>query len=1623
MPGQSIFDSIPGNTAAQQPQPLATPPSGGGSIFDAVPGSTPASAAQPFGQPTTGSVFDAIPGTNRGFIPSPAQASGFTQSPAPSDEEAQRMGEGEAWYNKPITTSVFGMGEYRQGAGPIERGLEKFGTGLLSPLNLGLMLVTGGVGGLAEAGAAETAEVGAEAVAPKALGLFGQAGKAALGQLAPATAAKVATAAGVVEKMANLGFTGMQIKSVMDAAPRIGDAIKAGDTDTALEMGTQAALGTLAAGLSTAYLVRGRSTTPEMGKIQKAIAAAQQPNLFWSTVANQIEREKGHLVADSLTDFAAKLYHEAGGDAALLKQQHDALLADKDVQPYVRERVGKALEIAQNLPDEYKAFSDMVRTDSGANPTKLVGYPDFWRKYQEMGIVNDAAKGVEHYAGPNEYVLDDEGASSLIYRGLVERKPKHLQSREHGPIMQAVHEGFEPTRGLVSSYVDYLKQFGRKMAHYEAEQELLKTYAEDGMPVAAYPARNVKGKDAIPLFFTPEEMAAPPTVEAARAAGGKIKLGADVGALGKILGSSLYQGQASGVITKELVQNAMDAVRTTPIKNVHVDLSYGDNAITVKDSGQGMTRGELETVFTDLGASGKRNQAEASGGFGLAKAAPLMMSKKLEVRTVVRENGKLMMHTFTSTPDSLIGDGVNVFTREVPPSTPTGTMVKAYLPDGAYLWRADDYLKGSQLSLNPPADLSYSHDGKLQVKDKPVMPSKEVIRGSIPGANIRLMQSPEVNPLDKAQGSLKVEVHNNGIYQFTDDIYAPQAMEFRGMPTRVAVDVRATVAEGDKDYPFTANREALRGVQKEAIQKLVKEKIIDPLMDKQRETISGIYHNLPRLTWTGTPFFDSGTRLTPEETSKILNDPHVNRISSAIQKAAYGAIKEIQRSERDLGGIKPADFAKSIQRVGLVFADEIHGVFIKDPVNTGHSTIFIDPFNRIPSSPDGAASLIWHTIKHEIVHDQIKGHNESFTSMEAAVSRAIGGKFERGILEDIEKAYADPNDPRTIHPGLSQALQIYGERLGRKQTTPDLFGGEASRAGGQPGPGLDLRASQGVRRGGAGTVRPKDSRLIFDDKGKPYLDISDYREGPDAFKRWRFRAVTADEKAIGDLKNIRVHPNYIKDVNKAFADTSWFRQNPIASALLKASAMGKKTLLSFSPFHRTTMYLRGIQMGLTPTEALHPPIVTPEHMAITAKYAPDFALSRTKAMADILEGQASNGPVRGIINKIPGLREVFGDVESKLFGANGYIDRLKAATFDKVTKQLEGRHKNWTPDQVRYQASQIVDASFGGLNYKMLGWSMSSMDALRMVMLAPDFSTSQMLYMKYGFGPGGSVIWQGMARIALYNFAVARALNMLVSGNPHMEHPFGVSSPDGKKVWTIRTMPQDMFHALTDPRGFGRNRMNPLLLRSAVEAIEGKNEQGRHVTAQQEVGDLIKNVTPIGLQGAIPAFRRQDESYYESGMRALGLSALPDRTSAQNLAGQFASYNSTNGPLEPGQIEQHRRVLDLEEKLRNHEVDAGVVSKAVAAGMISQEERKAIIKNSHETQGMSEQLADLYVKASHLPMKEFLQVYDVATPEERAALHRMLIEKKQRYMQTHVRSDETYQRLQQMFPQPLKQAG
>jgi len=268
---------------------------------------------------------------------------------------------------------------------------------------------------------------------------------------------------------------------------------------------------------------------------------------------------------------------------------------------------------------------------------------------------------------------------------------------------------------------------------------------------------------------------------------------------------------------------------------------------------------------------------------------------------------------------------------------------------------------------------------------------------------------------------------------------------------------------------------------------------------------------------------------------------------------------------------------------------------------------------------------------------------------------------------------------------------------------------------------------------------------------------------------------------------------------------------------------------------------------------------------------------------------------------------------------------------------------------------------------------------------------------------------QDVARMAALLFGASRVLNYVTSGQPHLEAPFGVVVPgkqgESDKVFTLRTLPTDMMHALINPRDFLVGRVNPLSVRPAAEFLLGRDRQGRKVEFPQEINDFFSAFAPIPATSVANKLQDiGDLSSAEVAARTLGASTYKYETTAENMARELAADRMPSGPLTGEQLGAHRRKLSAEAAIRpGQEPDLT---------QFSVRERREIRKNA--------ELSALQAHFQRLPMESALSVWDAASPLERAALVSELLKKKNAYLRAHGadpdrQSNRTYRRLLGMF--------
>ena len=505
---------------------------------------------------------------------------------------------------------------------------------------------------------------------------------------------------------------------------------------------------------------------------------------------------------------------------------------------------------------------------------------------------------------------------------------------------------------------------------------------------------------------------------------------------------------------------------------------------------------------------------------------------------------------------------------------------------------------------------------------------------------------------------------------------------------------------------------------------------------------------------------------------------------------------------------------------------------------------------------------------------------------------------------------------------------------------------------------------------------------------------------------------TAGNPAImhGDLL---VHPDYEKFVRQVIgADRSIVRESPVLRTANRAAGEAKGLLLSISPFHIVQEALRAMMVGINPFDDSHIDINNPE-ISESLRRGVRHGLIRNdyKAQDKYSTGVSSHSSV---INAIPGLNQFQGWMQDTLFNKiiPGYKDRAYLKIFD----DMRNDHPHLTADEAAERAADMTNDAFGGQNWRKLGWSASQQDFARMIALAPDWLLSEMRMGARAMGLMDPETGAYSRKIMVKQMAAiwlgARVLNMLSSGQMHNEAPFGVASKNEKgeeTIYSIRTLPTDIMHAMSSPREFLAGRVNPLTVRPVVEGLTGRDAMGRRAPFDQQASDLLRNVIPIAVQGLIKGgpLGTPEQIYKATGGRVYKY-----KTEAEKLAEQYASDRMPTGPVDPEHLRAHQEDIRLEDAYR-----AGKIGKGDILQHVSKRRADEIIRRAP--------LSPLQARFDRLPLSEAINVWDAASKSEKNELVHMppksssLWKKRVNYLNQHTAAqradDPTWRKLQSVY--------
>jgi hypothetical protein len=542
-----------------------------------------------------------------------------------------------------------------------------------------------------------------------------------------------------------------------------------------------------------------------------------------------------------------------------------------------------------------------------------------------------------------------------------------------------------------------------------------------------------------------------------------------------------------------------------------------------------------------------------------------------------------------------------------------------------------------------------------------------------------------------------------------------------------------------------------------------------------------------------------------------------------------------------------------------------------------------------------------------------------------------------------------------------------------------------------------------------------------------------------AMRGWNFVANSPDGNQVLVNTDVMAHPEYAEYLkNRLGLEKGALSKSTVGRAILSAGTAAKQTLLSLSPFHLVQIGLRGIMTGVNPFTLEGPDIEN------GAKIDPSDPNSPTKqrkmveqglttgrdfqSMQEYTEGLSSGN--HSLLRRVPVVGPILADSMQWQtdFLFKRFLPAIKATAAEKLFDDYQARYPEWSVDKVARAAGQHANDSFGGVNWKAMGRNATTQEFARAVLLAPDWLESELRSGARLFNKDEGAIGRRQVVIMAGSvYLLARALNALTTGNPHYEAPFDLAtkSKDGKEtLWGIRMLPSDLLHLASSPAQFVKGRLSPGV-GLTQELLSGRDKMGRKMQPQDLWVDAVRQLMPIPVQSIGQAITNTGPAVGNVGQawKALGGTARTYATPAQQKAVELAATHGSDGFVDPVQQARHRAVMGLEDRLRSGDIAwPDLVKMTYGTSQLTEAELKKIQNNIKSTTGMPADIAHLYSRASRLPAKEFLDVWDTANITEQKALQPLLLKTEKAYLRKTAKDltpeqrqqDPTFQRLLKM---------
>jgi hypothetical protein len=450
---------------------------------------------------------------------------------------------------------------------------------------------------------------------------------------------------------------------------------------------------------------------------------------------------------------------------------------------------------------------------------------------------------------------------------------------------------------------------------------------------------------------------------------------------------------------------------------------------------------------------------------------------------------------------------------------------------------------------------------------------------------------------------------------------------------------------------------------------------------------------------------------------------------------------------------------------------------------------------------------------------------------------------------------------------------------------------------------------------------------------------------------------------------------------------SWFdrgesKTQAVAQAVVKGSALAKESMTFLAPFHMAQLGIHGVEHKVNPF-TVKPIDLTNEDQRLLA--------SRGLNLINFdAEGLFSAKALKGMTEAIPFVNQAMDAAHSfSKWQFEHFIPNLKMdMAVDAFHRNLE-RFPKLSREQAAELTAKQANAAFGNLNHAWdaIPRTKTFSTLLRLATFAPDFLESRMRFVGQAFTKYGTEQRAALIRGALVMYAAARIGNYILNnGDAKWDPEHAFSLVVNGKSYSLRTVQGDLMHAVTDPRGFIYNRLNPLTTRPLTEFLSGRDEQGRQKSAVSQIKDYGKTVLPFGAQKVI---QTPDESWLNSLLTSTGLQASNYRTPTEEAVHKLYLQHIPDLPDDEEREAQSRERAQLEQAVREGKKSPADVWALARAGKLTNRQAARVISRAKQSKLQLE-----FAALGSAQIKDALDIYAKANPAEQMELHAIMERKR-----------------------------